>query len=223
MGLRFRSARAWKDVLLVTVCLAAIGYTAWDVSATILHPRTPAAEGEPLTVPKESVASPASEPVSPRGASGRLPTRVVVPSAGIDAAVVELGIVRQGGEAVWEVPWRAAGHLMTTSLPGQPGNVVIVGHVSVADPQNLAVFANLRRVSPGDVIEIESGLDRHRYIVRDVFEVDPTETWVLRSGPGATATLITCTEDLQRRLVVRAELDSSVRAVQPKTIATGMP
>jgi len=216
--------RTWRDLLLAAVCLAAVAYTAWDVSATLLRSPSPAPSGEPTTVPKEAEPSGLSEPlVAVRGAAGRLPTRVVVPSAGIDAAVVELGIVRQGREPVWEVPWRSAGHLMTSALPGQPGNVVIVGHVSVADPRNLAVFANLRHVRPGDVIEIVAGAERYRYVVREVFEVEPTETWVLRSGPTPLATLITCTEDLQRRLVVRAELDAPARTFEPDPIATGTP
>jgi LPXTG-site transpeptidase (sortase) family protein len=80
--------------------------------------------------------------------------------------------------------------------------MVITGHVSVADRRNLAVFASLDAVAPGDAIEVYSGASRYAYIVRDVLVVEPEAVHVLRSDSAATVTLITCTRDLEHRLVV---------------------
>lgn len=147
-----------------------------------------------------------SEP-GPRGPHGGLergglPTRVVVPAAGIDAAVSEVGVEARDGGAVWQTAWRAAGHHLNSARPGQPGNMVLTGHVSVADRQNLAVFARLDAVRPGDVVEVFSGDRPYRYAVSRVFVVEPSAVHLLRSEPAASVTLITCTADLKKRLVV---------------------
>jgi sortase A len=143
---------------------------------------------------------------------GGLPTRIVVPSAGIDAPVTEVGIVLRDGVPQWETAWHAAGHHMDSALPGQPGNVVISGHVSVANAANVALFKNLNAVASGDVVEIFSGDDLYRYTVSQVLVVPPDEVKLLRSKAGATITLITCTRDLKARLVVTGTLSEVVPA-----------
>jgi sortase A len=133
---------------------------------------------------------------------GGLPTRIAVPEIGVDAPIAEVGVVMQDGKPQWETAWQAAGHHLDSALPGQPGNVVITGHVSVADRANLAVFSKLDKLAPGDVVEIYSGDNVYRYAVSNVAVVSPTAVKLLRSGEGSTVTLITCTKDLKRRLVV---------------------
>jgi sortase A len=191
---------------------AAAGFLAWDVSAALFPAVEHRTGGIPLTVaavdPGEEAGPEDLPAVRPRFTDGRLPTRLVIPSVGIDTQVEEVGIVRLGGEPQWETSWRAAGHLITSALPGQPGNVVFAGHVSVADPRNVAVFAELDRVQPGDVVEVHAGAAVYRYRVTEMLVVKPNEIWVLRSQPTPTITLITCTKDLRARLVVRGELES---------------
>lgn len=133
---------------------------------------------------------------------GGLPTRIVVPSAGVDAAVSEVGVTLRDGKAVWETAWRSAGHHIDSAMPGQPGNMVITGHVSVADSSNLAVFAELDRVEEGDIVEVYSGDQLYRYSVSKIVTVPPSAVKLLRSDMTATVTLITCTPDLKQRLVV---------------------
>lgn len=137
---------------------------------------------------------------------GALPTRVIVPAAGIDAAVSEVGVTVTKGKPVWETAWRSAGHHLDSARPGQPGNMVIAGHVSVADDGNEAVFRRLNRIKPGDIVEVYSGDSVYGYRVGDIRVVEPSAVDVLRSGPRSIVTLITCTEDLENRLVVVGEL-----------------
>ena len=137
---------------------------------------------------------------------GGLPTRVVVAKAGIDALISEVGVVQEGGRAVWETAWRSVGHHIDSSMPGQPGNMVLTGHVSVADRGNLAVFSRLDSVQPGDVVEVFSGDQVYRYAVSKVSVVASSAINLLRSTESSTVTLITCTRDLKSRLVVVATL-----------------
>lgn len=146
---------------------------------------------------------------------GGLPTRIVIPSAGIDAPVVEVGVVVEDGEARWETAWHAAGHHIDSAMPGQPGNMVITGHVSVADRRNAPVFATLDRVREGDAIVVYAGSAAYRYVVESIQVVDPEATEVLRSDARATVTLITCTRDLRHRLVVTGRLAGEVTPGNP--------
>lgn len=134
--------------------------------------------------------------------SSGLPTRIVVPSASVDAPIAEVGVTVTDGKASWETAWKAAGHHIDSALPGQPGNMVITGHVSVADRSNLAVFKQLDRVTEGDTVEVYSGDQVYRYSVSKVVVVPPSAVKLLRSSTESTVTLVTCTHDLKNRLVV---------------------
>jgi sortase A len=159
--------------------------------------------------PTETLAGRA-QPVEPQATGslsiGGLPTRVVVARAGIDAAISEVGVVREDDGATWETAWRSVGHHIDSSMPGQPGNMVLTGHVSVADRSNLAIFSHLDSVRPGDVVEVFSGDQVYRYAVSNVSVVAPSAVKILRSSESSTVTLITCTHDLKSRLVVVATL-----------------
>jgi sortase A len=135
-------------------------------------------------------------------AYGGLPTRIVVPSAGVDSVISEVGIAQENGRAVYETAWRSAGHHLDSALPGQLGNMVITGHVSVADRGNLAVFSDLDSVKAGDVVEVYSGDQAFRYTISKVLVVPPNAVKLLRSDSSSTLTLVTCTKDLKNRLIV---------------------
>lgn len=128
---------------------------------------------------------------------GRLPTRTAVPELGIDAPIAEVGVFMQDGRPQRETAWHAAGHRLDSVLPGQPGNMVITGHVSVADRAKLAVFSELDTLASGDVSEVYSGDSVFRYAVSKVNAVAPTAVRVLRSSERSTVTLITWGKDPQ--------------------------
>ena len=159
-------------------------------------------------VPQPTAFEPTSTIAAPpiraeaHGPESGLPTRVVVPSAGIDTPIDEVGIVEEDGASYWQTAWRAAGHHIDSALPGNPGNVILTGHVSVADSRNLAVFQNLDLVTIGDIVEVYSGQVIYRYRIDTVLRVPPDTTDVLRNDHVSRLTLITCTSDLKDRLVV---------------------
>jgi sortase A len=184
---------------------AAVAIAAVLVAGAVAWFSTSGPSSPPPAGPTETLAAAApfaeAAPFAPISMGG-LPTRIAVPGLGIDAPITEVGVVMQDGRPQWETAWRAAGHHLDSALPGQPGNMVITGHVSVADRANLAVFSKLDKLAPGDIVEVYSGDQLYRYAVSKISVVAPTAVKVLRSGEGSTVTLITCTKDLKRRLVV---------------------
>lgn len=192
--------RLSRSSFVAGLCVVAAGAFAWFGTASPPGSRDSA---ETVTLagspPSGSTADQAAFPTISRGG---LPTRVVVPAAGIDAPIAEVGVVITNGVASWETAWQAAGHHIDSALPGQPGNMVITGHVSVADRSNLAAFSTLETAAPGDTIEVYSGAARYVYRVDRVMVVPPDAVHLLRSESVAAVTLITCTRDLKDRLVV---------------------
>lgn len=191
---------AWIVSLLF---VAAAGAVAWFAPG--LSGGSTPAQGQPVTVAAQKPA-PASAPAVTPLQSGGLPTRVVVPAAKVDAPISEVGVVIEDGKPAWETAWQAVGHHLDSALPGQPGNVVLTGHVSVADRRNLAAFAKLDTVKAGDTIDLYSGDAVYHYRVDGVTVVAPDAVNVLRSSQASTVTLITCTHDLKHRLVITGTL-----------------
>lgn len=195
----YRSGSTWVAGAFV----AAAALVAWfgagqsALTAPTGEPLTMAASAKPA-VAKAAAANPLS--------IGSLPTRVVISSAGIDTPIVEVGIIDDNGRPAWETAWHAAGHHLDSALPGQPGNLVLTGHVSVADKRNAPVFSKLDAVRAGDVVDVYSGDTVYHYRVDDISVVAPDNIRVLRSDQSSTVTLITCTRDLKHRLVVTGTL-----------------
>ena len=186
----------WAAAMLFT----AAGAVGWFGPA--INGEAPRSSGSTVTLAASGPSI--TEPVAVVSSlqTGGLPTRVVVPAAGVDAPIAEVGVVVDNGRATWETAWQAVGHHLDSALPGQPGNVVLTGHVSVADRRNLAAFAHLENVRAGDVIDVYSGDEVYHYRVERVAVVAPEAVQVLRSEQSSTVTLITCTHDLKNRLVV---------------------
>lgn len=182
---------------LFVIAAGAIAWFGTQSGGTVAPPVS-----ETVTLAAETPAADEEGTVVVQPLLGTLPTRIVAPSAGIDTAITEVGVVREAGRAVWETAWRSAGHHLTSARPGQPGNMVISGHVSVADANNVAVFANLDQLNVGDIVEVHSGEDVFRYEVHSKSTVLPNALQVLRSSAQSRITLITCTPDLEHRLVV---------------------
>ena len=186
----------WAAALIV----AAAGAVAWFGPWTGSGSSRPRVESVTIAAPGPRAIAVSSLQI------GGLPTRVIVSSVGIDAPISEVGVVVDNGEAEWETAWHAVGHHIDSALPGQPGNVVLTGHVSVADRHNLAAFARLDSVKEGDVVQVYSGDSVYRYRVDRVAVVPPDAVQVLRSSQASTITLLTCTHDLKNRLVVTGTL-----------------
>lgn len=196
-------SRSW---LVAAGLVVVAGGVAWfgmsNAGSAAPAPHAPAVVETVAAVVAEDELAPAPQPKL----EGALPTRLVVQRAGVDTSISEVGVAKEGGALIWEVAWHAVGHHMDSARPGQPGNMVLTGHVSVADRRNLAAFAGLNRVAAGDIVEVYSGDSVYKYSVSKVSVVAPSSVKLLRGDHNSTVTLITCTADLKNRLVVTATL-----------------
>lgn len=121
------------------------------------------------------------------------PTRVRIPSIGVDSELALLG-VDGAGVLVPPTDFDRAGWFSGSPLPGEVGPAVIAGHVDSRDGP--AVFFRLRDLVPGDAVLVDradgstarftvSGADRYP---KDGF---PTQD-VYGATPRAELRLITC-------------------------------
>jgi sortase A len=79
----------------------------------------------------------------------------------------------------------AIGHLPDTALPWTPGNVVLAGHRD-------SVFRPLRDVRVGDEVRLSTPHGTYRYLVSNLWIVDPDDVWVIAPTEERSITLLTC-------------------------------
>ena len=143
------------------------------------------------------------------------PIQLVIPAAGVDAEVEEVGVTSSGAMAtakkIKNVGWYKYG-----VVPGQMGSAVIDGHVD--DWVGLAgVFRNLKDLKVGDgvYVDAENG-ERLHFVVTDIriypYKSVPVEK-IFISNDVPRLNLITCTgawirseKTYDHRLVVYTEL-----------------
>jgi LPXTG-site transpeptidase (sortase) family protein len=114
-----------------------------------------------------------------RLAEGELIGRLEIERLGVRAAVVEgtpSALLR-----------KALGHVESTALPGESGNVAIAGHRDT-------FFRNLDEVRPGDRIALVTPEARYEYVVDQTRITDPHDLSALEHDghDSARLTLITC-------------------------------
>ncbi len=145
---------------------------------------------------KQSLAQGAATPKPPPSPAKRL----VIPKIGVDTAVEEVTI----NLGTWQVADFVAGHNQGTAMPGQNGNMVLVGHRDIRG----SIFLRLNELQKGDEFQVFTDTSSYRYIITEVREVLPTEVSVLNPTLDPTATLITCTPIglATHRLVLKAAL-----------------
>ncbi len=93
------------------------------------------------------------------------PSRLVIPSIGLDAPVVEVGITVENGKPVWETAAFAVGFYRGSALPGTRGNTVMAGHISSPVSKKGDIFRRLPEVRIGDRIDVFVGDRRVSYDV----------------------------------------------------------
>lgn len=140
-----------------------------------------------------------SAPVGGEIAEGVPVARLEIPAIGLDEVVVE-------GTTGAELK-RGPGHLRTSPLPGQRGNVVIAGRrLSYGAP-----LQDIDRLGAGDVVRVTTGQGTVEYEVVTTRTVSPDDTDVIEDLGDNRLTLVTSTPRLlaNRRLVASALLRSS--------------
>ena len=164
---------------------------------------SPTLVGDPQTLDYIATTTPVS------------PSRLVIPSIGVDATVETVGINAAGAmgtpKKFMDAGWYAPG-----PKPGEAGSAVIDGHVNNA-LTTAGVFAHLSSLQTGDLILVSDASNRTlAYRVQETALYGPTSAPLDRifatSGP-STLVLITCEGDwvpseksFDKRLVVYAGL-----------------
>nr|WP_042380907.1 class F sortase [Streptacidiphilus melanogenes] len=111
-------------------------------------PAAPGSVGGSASAPAQSGAS-----AAPLGRS--VPVGLTIPSIGVHASVMSVGLNPDGTVGVPPIEANApAAWYDGTPTPGQTGPSVILGHVTVGQFGD-GVFLHLSRIRPGDRIEVE--------------------------------------------------------------------
>lgn len=182
---------------------ASVAGAIWLLAPTAPSPRIAAPverEEPPRTDPdgadddRRARPEPRTRLASDQTAEGEGLFRIRIPTIGVEAPVIGLGLTE---DERLEVPARAdqAGWWSGGERPGQKGPAVIAGHVDSSTGP--AVFYRLRELEPGDMVEVTPrGRPTARFVV-DRLENVPKNGFPTREvyGPtsGSTLRLVTCT------------------------------
>ena len=130
-----------------------------------------------------------------------LNTKVIVNSIEVEGSIYEGVDSNTMNKGFWHFP--------TSSLPGQKGNVVVIGHRYAKLPPHRDTFFNLDKVKVGDSIEVVQNNNQFTYIVTDTIVVEKNDTSILQDYSDYRITLITCTPlwTANQRLVIVGKLD----------------
>jgi LPXTG-site transpeptidase (sortase) family protein len=135
------------------------------------------------------------EPVPTVTRSTAVPTRIRIPSIGVDAPLETLA---RDAKGVLQPPtaWADAGWYAKGVVPGDRGPAVIAGHLDTT--KRAAVFVDLRQLRPGDRIEVRMSDGRRlAFTVRASRVVQKAlfpSAAVYGPTPDAELRLITCSE-----------------------------
>ena len=145
--------------------------------------------------PQPEVAEAIFPKASPAPVEGGLIGRLAISRLGISVMVME------GDSEI--MLRRAAGHIVGTAAPGQPGNVGIAAHRD-------SFFRPLRNIRDDDVITLTTPGGEFRYRVVSTSIVRPDDVSVLDSDSHEILTLVTCypfyfVGPAPDRFIVRAE------------------
>jgi LPXTG-site transpeptidase (sortase) family protein len=156
-----------------------------------------------------SVPGAEETPSEGAGAPAEVETILLIPRLAVETTMIEIPFVGQQ----WDISRLKdeAAHLEGTAYPGEPGNVVLAGHITIPDA-GWGPFKDLHTLTPGDRVFIEHGAATYVYVVSEVKEVAPTDVQVAYPTADNRLTLITCSgwsdilEDYTHRVVVVAEM-----------------
>src|SRR5665213_504176 len=107
---------------------------------------------QPATVP--STIQPSTNDLANYVVAPNLPRYLIIPKLGVDARVLSVGVNAQEAletpDNVYDTAW-----YKRSALPGQPGAMLIDGHISSWTTHG--VFYGLNTLKPGDIIELQRG------------------------------------------------------------------
>lgn len=127
------------------------------VASSVVHKMTPTLVPTPTQAP-----TPTPQPTPTIGQ----PTRLLIPTIGLNAGVEHVGIVANGDLATpTQNPWDGVGWYSNGPRPGEDGSAVIDGHLDRPGGYP-AVFWNLRYLHPGDrvIVQDAQGKQYHFHV-----------------------------------------------------------
>lgn len=186
-----------NPIIIVLVVLFGI------IAGVVIFANDQAASNQPASAP-ELILLPSSTPpprIQPTAIETlvqptplALPTNepevtLVIPNANVATQITHIFI---SGDS-WNVSQlgRRAGHLSGTAWLNQTGNIVLAGHVEMADGSP-GIFAHIKDLRPGNELLIMQSGETRVYRVDAVRRVKPDDLSVLYPSPGDKLTLITC-------------------------------
>lgn len=163
--------------------------------------------------PDVAISKPAENPINGLKREGIEPERIFIPSIGVEAEALHLGVTENGEmdvpDTIDDVSWFSPGY-----KPGENGRAVIAGHVDGLNGP--AIFWDLAELEAGDEIIVDGN---GQQLVFKVYAMESVEleladvqsVFGYRSTPELV--LITCSGDYdhdrgtrEERLIVYAEL-----------------
>jgi len=177
-------ARRWLENFLLLAGVLAIDVWIWSHAGSVLYQqwqerafdRAVSSDREASGVHEASGGDRGAESLRSHYESGPI-GRLVIPRLHVRAMVGE-----GTGEDTLSL---AAGHIPSTALPGDPGNVGVAGHRDT-------VFRALRDIRKNDVILFETRRGTFSYRVSELKIVKPTQVSVLNASDARELTLVTC-------------------------------
>jgi sortase A len=189
--MRSQPLRLMQALFLVTGLLS-VGYVAYIYAALYVSQESESRRLDRAMTTRHQVVG---LPIVQRPQRGSLMGKIVIPRLGIAA------MVREGADAA--TLRLAAGHIPSTALPGQTGNVGVSAHRDT-------LFRNLKDAQINDGITLTTPEGDYFYQVVSLAVVEPTEVSVLApSSNQRTLTLVTCypfyyVGPAPKRFIVRA-------------------
>jgi sortase A len=165
-------ARRWFERALLLCGLAAVGIWA---GSKVIPELWQAWENRQFDLETNAGSAPASRSSEP--GNGRVIGRLSIPRLHLSS------MVREGDDEL--TLGLALGHIPSTALPGQIGNVGIAGHRDT-------LFRPLHEIRKDDLIRFETLDGTHVYQVDSTRIVRPDQVGVLRSHGTSELTLVTC-------------------------------
>lgn len=143
-----------------------------------------------------------------------IPSKLSIPSIGLNSPVKELEVIQINDANAWETPKHVAGHIPSTSRPGEKGILYLFGHLHSPVKDEGSVFRDLTKI-PG---LLESGREIHvivenQYKVSFLYKINKTtvvheNSFVLDTSDKSMITLVACVPKYvyDHRLLVSGDL-----------------
>ncbi|RUR03193.1 class F sortase [Labedella endophytica] len=191
-GLRTAVASAAVCLALaLTACGSASSSSSVDDSAA-----APPATTSPGIGAADGFQDPDLGTTASNASQGITPTRVTIPSIGVDSDLETLGL-ESDGRIQPPVAWEKAGWYSKGVVPGDVGPAVIAGHVD--SPYGPAVFLDLVSLAEGDEIDVtlsDGTVDTYRVDGSlSASKADFPTSEVYKSTPTPQLRVITCGGD----------------------------